>query len=1195
MRDIDEPLHSSSIHQTTDYKGSLTPNGPPSEPHSGSRPIYKMTLIYNDKEHQVKVLMDTGSSVPVMSFSKARQWKIPIYRRQHPRPMVNFDASVSKQGGRFYSEALVLRHQEDHFTRLNFELTNLDEECDIILPQWWLEQHQPAHFFSQTQGIQFTSEYCKKNCTSKVLMDSLAPSSISAAIQADTQEALRNVPEEFREFYPIMTQEAGQRFPDHQPWDHAIDLYEGKAPPWGPLYAMSERELSTLKPWLEEMINTGKIRKSTSSCAAPMMFVEKADPKDPLRPVVDYRGLNAITVPIRYPIPLITELQARFRTAKFFTKIDLKSGFNLVRIKEGDEWKTAFRCKYGLYEYLVMPFGLINAPATFQAMMNNIFQDLIDAGVLVYLDDILIYGDTQEEHDALVKEVLRRLTKHHLAVSPRKCSWRVQEVEFLGYIIGANGISMSPDKIKSIQEWENPTSLKECQQFVGFANFYRRFIHNFSAIVKPLTDANKGDKKDWRWTEPMLIAFKTLKDRFTTAPVLAHFNPDLIAHVEADASDFAIGSVLSQKDETGKFHPVAFHSRKLNPAEMNYEIHDKELLSIVDSFEKWRQYLEGARHRIEVYSDHQNLSYFTTAKVLNRRQARWAQQLASYWFIINYRPGRLNEKADILSRLPQYRPEKGGAEDQPITSVLQEKHFSHSQGTMFTASAAVLLTSERLCSLRTPRWSPEFVKNLRKAASEDPVYLEQKNQPGKDIEIQDDLLYRKNRLWVPIALQREIMESEHDTRIAGHMGMDKTMELVTRNFWWPNLEDTVREYVRGCLECQRNKIPRHAPHGLLQPMELHYKPWHTIAMDFITDLPLSNGCDSIWVIVDPFTKMAHFIPLKVEGKKTDDLIKIFAKEYWRLHGVPLDIISDRDSRFTAHLWKDFLKLVGIKSRMSTAFHPQTDGQTERLNQTLEAYLRSFVNYEMDNWEDLLPTAEFAYNNTVSSSSHMTPFYANYGYHPATHNPSLGTPKNPGSRLYSHWMTQVQEDARKHLEQSRHRMKTWADKKRVENPEYTEGQLVMLNAKNVKTRRPAKKLDQKMLGPFKIQKVISPTAVRLTLPKGWRIHNSFHVSLIEPYRAGNQALPDPDQVLREAAPIEAEDYQVEEVKDSVENLGKVKYLIKWEGWPAKRHWTWEPYDHLFSEGAKYLVKNFHQQQPGKPTDPRVYEAAPRDEA
>ncbi|CCE34872.1 uncharacterized protein CPUR_08811 [Claviceps purpurea 20.1] len=1038
-----------------------------------------MTLVIDGQEVPIRVLLDGGSSIPVFSLSTARKAHIPMRKRAWKKTLYGFNDVPDETGGRYVTQPLILRHQQDHFTRLTFELSNLSD-CDAILPHWWMQQHQPANLFDKdTDRIIFSSSHCREHCHSLESLETPSPSRISA-VKATLEASRAAIPDEWKPLVPLMSDEAVLRLPDHQPWDHKIELIEGETPPWGPLNAMSAREADCLKPWLDSMLKSGRIRKSTAPCSAPLMFAAKNDPEDPLRPVVDYRGINKITVPIRYPIPLIPELQDHLQGARFFTKIDLKSGFNLIRMAAGHEWKTAFRCRYGLFEFTIMPFGLMNCPATFQSLMNYIFHDLLDAGVVVYIDDILIYASTLEEHDALVKEVLQRLLKYNLAIAPRKCYWRVTKVEFLGYDISTKGISMTTERTRCIQMWEAPASLKEVQKFIGFSNFFRRFIKDFSKIAKPLTDSVKLDRKVWCWTPDMQEAFDSLKDAFSTAPILVHFDPSVPAVVEADASDFALGSVLSQQGTDSKIHPVAFHSRKLTPAEMNYEIHDKELLAIVDCFKKWRPHLEGAQHQIEVFSDHHNLEYFTKAELDN--------------------------------------------ED---------------KGEIFT--------------------------------------------------LEEGLLYRKGRLWIPTSLETEVLVSEHDTKVAGHMGMDKTVELITRNFWWPKLESIVRDYVRGCLECQRNKTPRHPHHGLLQPMELHYKPWQTVAMDFITDLPLSNGCDSIWVMVDPFTKMAHFISLKVDGKRTDDLIRIFAKQYWKHHGIPLDIISDRDSRFTSHLWKDFLKLVGVKSRMSTAFHPQTDGQTERTNQILEIYLRAFVNYEMSNWEDLLPTAEFAYNNTKSSSSKMSPFFANYGYHPAAHNPPTGAPLNPGSRLYAHWMVQVHDDAKKHLEHSRKRMKDWADQRRLPPPEYKEGDEVMLNAKNIRTKRPANKLDKKMFGPFKITKVISPTAVRLCLPKKWRIHDSFHVSLIEPFRTGGQRHVEPQQVLREAVSVEAEDDEVDQIRDSRTFGSSIKYLVKWEGWPQKRHWSWEPYEHFFSDGAKTLLKEFATNNPEKPCDPRVHES------
>ena len=430
---------------------------------------------------------------------------------------------------------------------------------------------------------------------------------------------------------------------------------------------------------------------------------------------MDYRGLNSITIPNRYPLPLMQELQDRVQGAQWFTKMDLKNGFNSIRIREGDEWKTAFRTRYGLYEFQVMPFGLTNAPSTFQDMMNHVLSDLLDVGVLAYMDNILVYAGTKSEHDHLVKEVLRWLQDKGLAVSPEKCVWRAQEVEFLGYIIGREGIKMSNDKVQAVLSWKIPKSVTEVQSFLGFANFYRRFIQDYSKVARPLTEWTKKTEK-WEWNDDAGRAFEELKQRFTSTPILAHLDAQKPVIIETDAYDFAIGAVLSQRDDEGRLHPVAFHSRKFQPAEINYEIHDKELLAVVDAFKHWRRYCEGAAHQIQVFSDHQNLEYFTTTKVLNRRQARWAQELAGVDFRIYYRPGTQNGKPDALSRRPEYRPEKGGIENQPITAVLQEKNLANRRNQSFICSSA------RLASLPARKWRKEFLAKVREEGEKDEEY-----------------------------------------------------------------------------------------------------------------------------------------------------------------------------------------------------------------------------------------------------------------------------------------------------------------------------------------------------------------------------------------------------------------------------------------------------------------------------------------
>jgi len=406
------------------------------------------------------------------------------------------------------------------------------------------------------------------------------------------------------------------------------------------------------------------------------------------------------------------------------------------------------------------------------------------------------------------------------------------------------------------------------------------------------------------------------------------------------------------------------------------------------------------------------------------------------------------------------------------------------------------------------------------------------------------------------------------------------------------MNERIIDFIRSCPECQQNKATRHQPYGLSSPLELPYAPWQSIAMDFITELSLSEGCDQLWVVIDRFTKMAHFLALR--NKTAADLAIIFGREVWKHHGLPTDIVSDRDSRFTSEVWKEFLQLSGIRSRMSTAFHPQTDGQTERLNQTIEAYLRAFISREQDDWVHLLPMAEFAYNNLITVGNGMSPFYANYGFHPAAMDPASTEPLNPASRVYAHWMHTVHDESRQELEEAQERMRRYTDPNRKKPRGYQVGDLVMLSGRNIKTRRPSKKLDHKNHGPFQIEKIVSPLAVRLTLPRKWKIHNVFHVSLLEPYQTSeHRAPPDPSRVLREADDIEqSEEYDVDEVMSSVEcsrgNSKRILYLVKWLDYPERKDWTQEPFDN-FSVGGLEKLREFHRRNPDAPRDYRITDA------
>ena len=355
-----------------------------------------------------------------------------------------------------------------------------------------------------------------------------------AASVSETPPDLSGVPPEYHEFADVFSKTKADILPEHRPYDLKITLEEGATPPLGPIYSLSKIELDTLRDYIEENLRSGFIRPSNSPCGAPVLFVKKKDGS--LRLCVDYRGLNKITRKDRYPLPLVSDLLDAPRKARIYTKIDLRHAYNLVRIAPGDEWKTAFRTRYGSFEWLVMPFGLSNAPAAFQRFMNEVFADLLDVCVVVYLDDILIYSDNPDDHRAHVREVLRRLRKHHLYARADKCEFHAESVEYLGYILSREGLTMAESKIKAILDWPEPRKVRDIQSFLGFANFYRRFIHNYSEIVLPLTHLTRKGVP-WDFDQKCRNSFNVLKSVFTSTPVLHHWVPDHQITVKTDTLD----------------------------------------------------------------------------------------------------------------------------------------------------------------------------------------------------------------------------------------------------------------------------------------------------------------------------------------------------------------------------------------------------------------------------------------------------------------------------------------------------------------------------------------------------------------------------------------------------------------------------------------------------------------------------------
>ncbi|KAL0149040.1 hypothetical protein M9458_055655, partial [Cirrhinus mrigala] len=549
-----------------------------------------------------------------------------------------------------------------------------------------------------------------------------------------------------------------------------------------------------------------------------------------LRPCIDYQGLNKITVKFRYPLLLFPAALEQLRTAQFFTKLDLRNAYNLIRIREGDEWKTGFSTTTGHYEYLVMPFGLVNSPSVFQAFINDVFRDMLNHWVIVYIDDILIYSDSFQEHVNHVRSVLQRLRQHQLYAKLEKCEFHLTKISFLGYIISPEGVAMDDSKVRAVVNWLQPTTIKELQCFLGFAIFYRRFIRNFSSITAPLTTMSKGGRQRLSWTPSAITAFQELKERFTTAPILHHPDPDLEFIVEIGASSSGIGAVLSQRQ--GDY-----------PQDVsNYDVGNQELLAMKAAFEEWRHWLEGAKHPFTVLTDHRNLEYLRSAKRLNHRQASWS------------------------------------------------------------------------------------------------------------------------------------------TPSSGHPGITGTIQLLTNRYWWPSLQADTISFVRDCTICNTSKSTHQLPAGLLQPLLIPRRPWSHIAIDFLTDLPPSSGQTTVLTVIDRFSKACRFIPLP-KLPSALETAEALCDQVFRFYSLPEDILSDRGPQFTSRVWASFCKLLNINVSRTSGYHPQSNGQAERLNQELTRFLRSYCQQNQSDWSGYLLWAEYAQNSLRKPSTNLTPFQCILGFQP----------------------------------------------------------------------------------------------------------------------------------------------------------------------------------------------------------------------
>uniref|UniRef100_A0A2N9F3Y9 RNA-directed DNA polymerase n=1 Tax=Fagus sylvatica TaxID=28930 RepID=A0A2N9F3Y9_FAGSY len=981
-----------------------------------------------------RVLFDPGSTHSFISCGFVRN----IARSPEP---LEYELSVSTPLGDTLMSNLVLKSCmfciEGRELSADLVLLGM-HDFDVILGMNWLAAyHASVDCFEKEVVFRPPGKGCRGFLASVVDLQ-------KKELEIEDIPVVREFPDVFPEDLPGL--------PPDREVEFSIDLVPGTAPISKAPYRMAPAELKELKEQLEELLDKGFIRPSASPWGAPVLFVKKKDGS--MRLCIDYRELNRVTIKNKYPLPRIDDLFDQLQGAQVFSKIDLRSGYHQLKIKSEDIPKTAFRTRYGHYEFLVMPFGLTNAPAVFMDLMNRVFHEYLDRFVIVFIDDILVYSKSLEEHEDHLRIVLQILRDKKLYAKLKKCEFWLNQVVFLGHVVSKDGITVDPSKIEAVVSWDRPTNVSEVRSFLGLAGYYRRFVEGFSRIAAPLTHLTRKNAK-FEWKEECEKSFQELKQRLVTAPVLTIPSSSGGFVIYSDASHKGLGCVLMQHGRV-----VAYASRQLKNYEQNYPTHDLELAAVVFALKIWRHYLYG--EKCEIYTDHKSLKYFFTQKELNMRQRRWLELIKDYDCSINYHPGKANVVADALSR--------------------KSSGFS-----------AALLTTQK-----------EIINDLE-------------------------------RMGIEVVM--------------GHSGAylassTKMYRDLRETFWWNNMKREIAQFVEQCLTCQQVKVEHQRPSGLLQSLPIPEWKWEHISMDFVSGLPRSpKGHDAIWVIVDRLTKSAHFIPIRM-NYSLDQLAQLYIEEIVRLHGIPVSIVSDRDPRFTSRFWKSLHKALGTNLNFSTAFHPQTDGQSERTIQILEDMLRACVLDLKGSWANHLCLVEFAYNNSFQSSIGMAPYEALYGR--KCRSPicwdEVGVRKILGPEIIQRTCEKV-DLIRERLRTAQSRQKSYADKRR-KDLEFEVGDMVFLRVapmKGVMRFGKKGKLSPRFVGPFEILEKIGPVAYRLALPPALSgIHNVFHVSMLRKY------IPEPSHVLSYDQLQIKDDLSYEEVP--IEILDRKEHMLRTKSIP-----------------------------------------------
>jgi transposase InsO family protein len=886
-----------------------------------------------------------------------------------------------------------------------------------------------------------------------------------------------------KQHLPVVTGELGRPRPKLEPF--RIRLTDSK-PVVAYAYRASTKEREVLKENVEQMVKAGVVRDSRSPWSSPVVMVRKKD--GAIRFCVDYRKLNAVTERDVYPLPRIDDTLAALGGKRFFSSLDMWSAYWQIPVEEDSKKYTAFVCEFGLWEFNSLPFGLTNAPAAFQRIMDVVMAGLKFNTVLCYLDDIVVFSSTLEQHLKDLDVVLGRLEEYGLVLKLAKCTFASSKIHYLGHVVSREGVGPDPAKIAAVKDYPQPKTVKDVRSFLGFASYYRRFIKDFATVAAPLTAHLAGGhsaRTPIEWNEASQKAFDTLREMLTTAPILLHPRWDREFILQTDASDVGIAAVLAQRDEQGREGVVAYISRMLAKAEVRWRVHEREALAVVWACETLRPYLAHNPFRLIVQTDHANLTYMFAATT-PPRLARWAVRMAEFHYTMEYKKGVQN-KADALSRAPLAVLAVGGAAHVPEGWAKEQE-----EDTVLGPLLAQMARDGGVTELRS------------KHAGEKGVYTRDRlgllryrpsTMPAEDGE--------RLPLVVPLRKRAEVLRLMHDEPLMGHLGVKKTWRKMAQRFFWPGMRKDVKKYVSACLTCRQFKSVAPRRQGVLQPW-VASKPFTVVHCDFIGPLrETRRRMKYVCVFVDRFTRWVEVAATATCDAETagDCFIDCVVSR----HGCPETVVTDRGTSFTARLYQRLVHRLGVRSLLVTAYNPQANAHVERVNRVLKAMMASAAKDRLEDWDLTLQAVVFAHRTAFMEQLRATPFELVYGRQarlPADvllgaqekldEDVEVYKVKQTRRLLEAHKRAVVAQWAAK-AEAERH-----ADRKEVS---FAPGQLALQWVGSIQPGEKQRWGVPKVKGPFRIERATrNPVVYELsTETQGRKVTWTVHVNKLIPYQ------------------------------------------------------------------------------------------------